>query len=309
MHITPFRKLLFFALAVVVLAYGMGLAAPTEVAEPPEFTDADVEPFFEDAREELVGERPADDFGADEAATGRNADDAAESFAWSRIIDGESLATEVKRSAARLLAPLATATAFKQGGNNACSAEFALLAVLFAVIDEFDGEVRWQRDAAALRQSMAAAAEACREATDDSYALAVERRTELDELIRGGRTSGAGEPLDKWSTLADRRLLMQRIEVGLQEGINPRVANERELSRGAAAVRHEAQMLAILAEVIHREEFEFWDDETFGDYARELGEAADELSRAATEANYEAARAAAGRVGQACVACHDGYRG
>lgn len=301
--------MLVWAAAAVALAIGEGLAAPTEVAEPPEFTDADVEPFFEDARDALVGERPDGNVDVAEAGDSLASDQAVESFAWSRIVEGEALATEVKRSAARLTAPLASATAFQQGGHTACSAEFALLAVLFAVVDEFDGDVRWQRDAAPLRQAMAAAAEACREATDASYALAVERRAALDELIRGGSTSGASEPLDKWSTLADRKLLMQRMEVGLQEGVNPRVANERELSRGAAEVRHEAQMLALLAEVIHREEFEFWDDETFGEYSRELGDAAGELARAVAEANYEAARAAAGRVGQACVACHDGYRG
>jgi cytochrome c556 len=65
----------------------------------------------------------------------------------------------------------------------------------------------------------------------------------------------------------------------------------------------------LLAELIHREDYEFWDDESFRDYAEQLGEAAEDLSQAAADGNYEAARTAVGRVSQSCAACHDGYRG
>jgi cytochrome c556 len=176
------------------------------------------------------------------------------------------------------------------------------------VIAEYDGQVRWQRDAAALRDAFARASANCKSASDQTYADAVRRRDELNDVIRGGRLDGETKPLDKWSTLADRKLLMRRMQRALQEGVNPRLGDAAALAKGAVDVRQEAQVLALLAELIHRPDYEFADDDTFVEYSRELGGGAVELSRAAADGKYEAARAAAGRIGQACATCHDGYR-
>jgi hypothetical protein len=295
---------------LLMLGSAATVALGQERAAPPTWTDADLEPFFPDARKALVGERPTTTAvnNNDRLAVGPHA--AGNDFRWSEIIDAEALDTEVKRIASRLSAPLASPATFKSGGHNICRAEFGVLAVLFAVIDDYDGDVRWQRDAAALRDAFARASANCRVASDQSYAEATRRRDELTEVIRGGRL-GAAEPppLEKWSSLADRKLLMQRVERALQEGVNPRLANAREFAGAAVDVRQDAQVLGLLADLIHREDYEFWDDETFLEYSRNLGGAAAELSRAAADENYEAARAAAGRASQSCVACHEGYRG
>jgi hypothetical protein len=102
---------------------------------------------------------------------------------------------------------------------------------------------------------------------------------------------------------------MVRMEAALLEGISPALSNARDFSRKAVDVQQEAEVLAMLAAMIDREEFEYWDDENFQQHSRALREASRELSRAAAEANYEAARAAAGKAEQACSACHEGYRG
>jgi cytochrome c556 len=271
-----------------------------------------LEAFFEDAREALDGARPVPPEG--QAPTANAADgaggNAGNQFAWSRRISADALATEVKRVASGLAKPLASAAAFKSGGHEECGAVFSLLAVLFAVIDEYDGKVRWQADAAALREAFARAAIACEAPSDDSFAEATERRRELDDLIRGGRADArAAGAVDKWSALAKRSALMQRMEIGLEERIGPHLSDARGLKRAAADVQHEAEVLALLAEIIRREEYEFWDDETFNGYAEELGAASSELARAAAANDYEAARAAAGRLSRACATCHDGYRG
>lgn len=282
------------------------VAQQPQRAAPPSFTDADAEPFFVDARDALVGPRP----GVSDAPAMPASTDVAksESFRWSELIDADSLETEVKRLAARLESELANAATFKSGGSKTCRADFALLSVLFAVIEQYDGDVRWKSDAAAERQAFAEASTTLRDPSDKTYSLALQRRDELTDLIRGGRAPGQGDPFDKWSALAERPLLMQRMQRAVQEGVNPHVANEAVFRKAAVDVQHEAQVLRLLAEIIHRADYENWDDETFGGYAAELGVAAGELSRASAEGNYEAARAAAGRVGQSCVTCHDGYR-
>ena len=49
---------------------------------------------------------------------------------------------------------------------------FSLLAVLFAVIGQYDGEVRWQKDAANLRTLFGRAGFNCKVGTDNSFSEA-----------------------------------------------------------------------------------------------------------------------------------------
>jgi len=312
------RTKLAAAAIVPLLIAACGLAtaaedAPPRRAKPPLWSSDVLGTFFEDAREHLVGERPASDEAASvESASTRGepgvADEPGE-FAWSQLVDGETLATEVKRIVAGLREPLANPAKFNAGGYKQCQAAFSQLAVLFAVIAEHDGDVRWKEDAAALHDALARAGTNCKTATDQSFSEAVARKTELDDLVRGERLGGEPVELEKWSALAERPLLMQRMEQLLEEQISPALANAKEFARRAPDVRQQAELLAMLAEIIPRQEYEYWDDEGFKELARELRSAASDLSNATIDANYEAARTAAGRAGQACSQCHEGWRG
>lgn len=286
---------------------------PPRRAKPPVWSRDVLDAFFDDAREQLVGPRPAAGVSSIADASPTPATAAPQptgEVAWSTLVDGETLAAEVKRLVAGLAEPLANPGKFKSGGYQQCRLNFSLLAVLFAVIAEHDGEVRWQDDAPALREALARAGRNCKTATDQTFAEAQSRKTDLDDVIRGERLAGgaAGES-SKWSEAADRSLLMQRMELALQERIAPKLSNNAVFQKSLADVRHEAEMLAMLAEIIQREEYEYWDDDTFRDHAGELRGAARDMTRAAADKDYEAARAAAGRAGQACSNCHEGYRG
>lgn len=292
-------------------------AGQLQRAKPPVWSQDVVDEFFVDAREQLVGERPAKRSEAaatnppagqgSVAATVAETGDAAR---WSQVISGDALAAEVKLLAASLRDPLANPAKFKSGGYKACRAAFNELAVLFAVIAEYDGDVRWQEDAPALRDALARAARNCKTGTDQTFAEGAELRTQLDDLIRGERLGGKPQPPpERWSDLADRSLLMARMEAALQEGISPALSSAREFSRKAVDVQQHAEVLAMLAMMIDREEFDYWDDETFQQHSSDLRSASRELSRAAADGNYEAARAAAGQASQSCSACHEGYRG
>jgi len=308
-------------IVVVVALSGRGFAAekagPVKRAKPPVWSQDVLDEFFVDAREQLVGERPAKRSAGiatnPPAGQGREAANNAETDGaapWSQVISGDALAAEVKRIAAALRNPLANPAKFKSGGYKACRSAFNELAVLFAVIAEYDGDVRWKEDAPALRDALARAARNCKTGTDQTFAEGAELQTQLDDLIRGERLGGQpAPPPERWSDLADRQLLMTRMEAALQEGISPALSNARDFSRKAVDVQQEAEVLSMLAAIIDCEEFEYWDDENFQQHSGDLRAASRELSSAAADANYDAARAAAGRAGQACSACHEGYRG
>jgi hypothetical protein len=287
---------------------------PSRRAKPPVWTPDVLDIFFEDAREHLVGERPKPAVSniASQGTTSQQpaAANSTQPLAWSRIVSGEALEAEVKRLAAALREPLANPAKFKAGGYQECRAHYSLLAVLFAVIAEHDGEVRWKEDATALRDALARAARNCKTATDQTFAEAAERRVELEDLIRG-QTLGGGRAteLEMWSELAERPLLMQRMESLLEEEISPALGNAQGFERRADQVRQKAELLAMLADVMQRQQYEYWDDAGFQELAGELRAATAELTKTAATANYEAARAAAGRTSQACSQCHEGYRG
>jgi hypothetical protein len=309
-----------FLIAAVLLAKSAWAAekpAPVKRAKPPVWSQDVLDEFFVDAREQLVGERPAKrgemvakNQPAGQGSGGASADETAKAASWSQVISGDSLAAEVKQLAASLRDPLANPAKFKSGGYKTCRAAFNELAVLFAVIAEYDGDVRWQEDAPTLCDALARAARNCKTGTDQTFAEAAELRTQLEDLIRGERLGGKpAPPPERWSDLAGRPLLMTRMESALQEGISPALSNAREFSRKAVDVQQQAEVLAMLAMLIDREEFEYWDDENFQEHSSALRAASRALTRAAAEANYEAARAAAGEASQSCSACHEGYRG
>ncbi|MEX2026289.1 MAG: cytochrome c [Pirellulaceae bacterium] len=267
--------------------------------------------FFPDARKELVGTRP--EFSRSEVAASGVVETSPEDSAsnnWSILIDSDTMETEIKRISQSLGRDVTTPTAFKAEGFKACRGHFSLLAVLWAVAAEFDEPVRWQDGAPGLRELYSQAGHNAKAGSDATYQEAQERRDDLAALVRGERpaTSKSAAREADWSHVADRPPLMQRMNVAFQDRLSPWAANPRQFERNRREVRHEAQLVAMLAEVIQKEGFEFWDDETYRDYARELGQAATATAQAADQGNYERAREAIGRMGQACNDCHDGYR-
>lgn len=321
-EVTRAAILLAFVVSVAVggIAWAAEKAGPVKRAKPPVWSQDVLDEFFVDARDQLVGERPVKRTDAiaaasaagqgSAAATAETSGSKSSTATWSQLISGDTLAAEVKRLATALRDPLANPAKFKAGGYKVCRGAFSELATLFAVIAEYDGDVRWQDDAPALRDAFTRAARNCKTGTDQTFAEGAELRTQLDDLVRGERLGGkpAAAP-EQWSEIADRPLLMNRMETALQEGIAPALSNAREFSRKAVDVQQQAEVLTMLAAIIDREAYEYWDDENFQQQSGDLRAASRDLSRAAAEANYEAARAAAGRASQSCTACHEGYRG
>lgn len=305
--------LLAVATASCFAAHAAEKSPPARRAKPPTWSSDVLDAFFEDAREHLVGARPiaaTDSLADNPSAAGPASPQGGDKFAWSKLVEGETLVTEVKRLVMGLAEPLENPGKFKSGGYQQCRLDFSVLATLFAVAAEYDGDVRWQDDAPALRQALARAGRNCKTATDQTFAEAKSRKTDLDDILRGERLAGdAPDALPKWSEVADRPLLMQRMELSLEERIGPKLSNDSVFQKSLDEVRHEAELLAMLAEIIQRDDYEYWDDDSFREYAGELRTAAQEVVRAAEDKDYEAARAAAGRAGQSCSSCHEGYRG
>jgi hypothetical protein len=291
-------------------------AEPAPRAKPPKWSQDVLDAFFDDARGKLDGPRPdyehlekTDAAAAGPASMGRDAGTGT-GFAWSQLVDAETIETEVKRLAESVAKAVANAGQFKGDGYKECRRDFSELALLFGVAGEYDGQVRWQDVAAGLRDEFARAGRNDKVGSDQSFQEAAQRKQDLDDLVRGSRPQvPAAEKAADWGQVADRPPLMQRMNQAELERLKPWLADDPQFQRHRSDVQHEAQLVATIAEVIGREGFDFWDEEEYAGYRRELRQAAHELATAAADDKYDAARAANVRIIKACADCHADYRG
>jgi len=312
-----YASFFWFTLA---MSMSLGHAAELPRHEPPPHWPQEVRSaFFDDARTQLVGTRPP-----------RGAQEDAEPWTtpptnqlpssevtqkWSALIDADTLTAEIKRINNHLAVTLKKLASFQGGGNLICQRDFGWLAILFGVLDEFDptnfhASSRWLRNAKQMQQRCLQTSQNCQVASARSFAAAKATRLVLQELLRGQAPAGRPAiPETDRPGVIEISLLMQSMELVLTERLKPTLANAREFRKRSLLVAEQAQLLAVLAEVIQQAGYEYADDETYQNEARQLRKAAQELAVAAREKNYEAGRSAAGRASQSCSRCHEDYRG
>jgi len=305
-------------LAIVVIVLPLFVAAGVKRSRPPKWTKTVTDAFFPDAREKLAGQRPqfestgsgGSDAGTSTPVAGGGTDAAGTSFPWSKLISPETIEDEIKSTQPKLNESVDVLTKFKGGGYNDARLRLSMLATLFGVIAEYDGEVRWKKQAAGVRDLMARAGNNCKVGTDASFKDAKARKANLDDLVQGGRTEVPANPeaKPKWDKITGRPPLMQRMEQAYQQGIKPWTADSGEFKKNADKVAHEAQLIAAIAEVIQREGFEFTDDEAYLKFAKQMQAGAIGVSEAAKQKNFDEARKAEGVISKACSACHADYR-
>jgi hypothetical protein len=315
------RKTIVAGLALLVSfngAYGLSKETgnPKKRARPPKWSAAVLDAFFDDARTQLVGKRPdyhATAIAASNDKTGATNDDAAQAAVegtWSKLIDAETIETEIKRVAQAVNKSVTTPTAFKSGAFEDCRRDFSELAVLFAVTADYDGDVRWKESAPGLRDLFSRAGRNCKVGTDQTYNESTQRKQDLADLIAGSRPKlPQAEKATDWGAVADRPPLMQRLNVAHQDRLTKWLANEIQFKKNLDDVRHETQIVAVIADVIGREGFDYADDEEYARLARELRQAASDIAEAVDLDDFDAAQKSINRAAKSCADCHELYRG
>jgi hypothetical protein len=270
--------------------------------------------FVEDAFALLEGPRP--EYGsvrqpAVAAPAGAAAGPgAAPGTPWSKLVSADTLADEAKDMKDLVASACTTLSDFKGGGFEDARCGYSSLAMLFGVIAAYDqADVRWRKDAATARDLFARAGFNCKVGTEQSFAEAQARLEDLTGLLDGNspQPNPTIEAAERWSQMAGRPPLMTRLEMA-QEVMRPAVASRADFEKRTAGLLHAAEIMAVIGEVIQQPDFEDHDDETYKGYAAAMRDAALQVREACLEGDYEAARAAAGKLEQSCDACHGDYR-
>lgn len=291
---------------------------PIKRAARPKFTQREISTlFFSDIfAEALVGERPS--AFADVASTSAgstnsvNAPDTptnptnANQYAWSHLIAPEALESEIKRLNGIVEGVVTTPRKFESGGYRDARLHFSMLAMLFAIVTEYDQNFRYKENGPIARDLFATMAANAKAGSDDVYRQAKLRRDDLREIVNGGTVSAAGEfdPVTDWATVVDRPPLMERLEISLNERIKPWTSNAREFKANADALQVEAQVVAAIAEVLTRDGLPDADADGYVGFAKEMQNAALDIVKAIKSDDYDSAAMSASLISQSCQNCH-----
>lgn len=275
--------------------------------------------FFRDAfRDGLIGKRPASLGAAGRPTSSVDAsqrDEVPETKsseqAWSQIISADTLEDEVKALAIEIVPHVQTLGRFSSGGYQEARRIYSELAVLFAVIAEFDKKVRWTKEAPTMRDRFSRAAANAKVTSVQAFNESKQRRLDLQELVRGGSipVSPASQREAAWDHLADRSPLMERFTKSHDEGLAIWTATETSFKANHDSIQREAQLLRMFATVLAREGMSDADDDDYVAHCRSLARAADAVLQAVQGDDATSARRATSAIGKSCVQCHDDYRG
>ncbi len=273
--------------------------------------------FFPDVFARLEGERPANPnaavvssgSAAMPAASASAASDGGGGYAWSKIISATTLEDEVKAIKLASDKNITTPQDFAGRGYKEIRRDFSVLAMLFAVINEYDTDVRWKKDSQAAREIFARTASNAKAGNNNVYNEAKKRKDELADLINGSAPAVTVEqPDNDWSKIADRSPLMQRLQIAGEANLAPWTSSAQAFSENVEKVMHEAEIIAAISEVLTREGMADGEDETYAEFAKLMKTNALEVVAAVKSNNADQARQAMGEINKACSDCHDSYR-
>lgn len=258
---------------------------------------------------ETIGAMPTfsrDDEGSNE--TGTVADHAATETGWADLVSGETLEEEIKELSVAVGQGTRSNGAVRRGRLEVIR-WYGELAVLFGVIAEYEGDVRWAEDAAAMRDAIAAAGRALADEEEEGPKLVRDVGAALRDVVAGNGYVGEVTSNGTWAELTERSVLMQRFELGMEQRIAAWTADAAAFRRNRGALAREAAIWGVLGRVIGTEGFDYADDEDFLAFVERFIAGADAV-QAATEANdLDGAQSGVTQLRQSCAACHADYRG
>ncbi|MEM7311861.1 MAG: hypothetical protein AAF497_01795 [Planctomycetota bacterium] len=229
---------------------------------------------------------------------------------WSRYISGETIEDTIKLLRSDLEKSVVQPAQFAGGGNRAARRQFVLLATLFAIIEQYDGDVRWKDQAVAAREKFRASAQTAKVGSIQAFNAAKFAKADLIDLIGGNTLSQvSADPVTDWSMVADRNILMQQLETILEDELQPNTNNPNDFKQNTSLLRRNAEYMAALAEVLTLEDMEDATDDDYVEFSRRIQSASSSLLNAINDGNAVDARKATGEINKACSECHEMYRG
>ncbi len=307
-------------LLVAISATVIHVSADERRARPPKFNPDQLRGiFFEDLEQAFAGERPTiakiratsktTTVMASRGSSGDSSDaKPAVDEPWSDLISPVSIEDEVKRVRLHFDSVITVPAAFNSGGYQEARLDLTILAALFAVISEHGGDVRWKDQAAAARDLVARTAFNCKAGSTQVFNEAKLRKADLQDLVSGsGITARETPEANDWTAIADRSPLMEYLEQ-LIDSLEDATRNEASVREQPDLIKRNAELIAMLGEVLVQEGMDEADDEDYATLSRSMTEAAKGVTIGLERMDVDAIRQGASAIRQRCDACHEQYR-
>ncbi|MDB4766120.1 hypothetical protein OAG71_00385, partial [bacterium] len=283
-------------------------------AARPVFEDDASGLFFKNVYAEgTVGERP--DIGSlTKSATalastaGNGGDSDSPTDVWSQIVDASVIEDEVK-SLQQQLNQLVTSPVVFQTKYDEVNQRFEMLSMLFAIIRQYDGDIRWTEQAPVAQFLFQKAAVASRNGAAKGFQYCKARKEDLQELVRGGSIV-SNEPVADtvdWESAVNRTPIMEQLEVSNDE-LKRMTSSESEFKSNTEQIFHQSNLLAAMAKVIIQEGMPDAEEEGYVEFGRQMETASLQLKSAVKLNDFGSASSAANAVSQSCADCHDEWR-
>ena len=323
---TPFL-ITILACGLVVTALGAGIWQDTKIKRvtrvaKPDFSKGERDPiYFADVfRDGLVGQLPQDLA----AAAGGTVDTPNRSLAnqsvkssggeqaseakWSPLISAETIENEIKAIQIQLVADITTPVRFRSDYIKSHRG-FSMLSMLFAIILQYENDIRWKSDAGAAQVSFWQAAANARVGTPQAFESCRRRLDLLTDLIRGGKFAGDEKPQEDfdWSSVVDRNPLMHRLETSM-DTLKTTTSNQNEFEKERDTVKHEGELVAAIALVLIQEYMTDADDEGYQEHSNQMLQFARNLKQAVESNQFTTVQQAVNQISQSCDSCHSDWR-
>lgn len=294
-------------------------------AAPPKFNSTETKRVFFDnifAGDVLNGERPSS-FGTAVATSGRPVTGGPAAVAvaspaagggggggWAKIITSSAIEVEIKATKKLVDQDISTPTDFAGKGYKVARRDFSVLALMFGIISEYDGEVRFKNDAPAAREVFARTAANAKVGTSQVFNEAKQRKQDLTDLLggQGINTKENVDPKPTWANVAWRTPLMQRLEMGMEPRVQQWTADKNSFKANKEQIAHEAQVIAAIAQALMKEGMEDADAGEYKAFCERMLKAANDTVDAVKLDNDDGARQAVSAINKVCTECHENYR-
>ena len=229
---------------------------------------------------------------------------------WSAIISPTTIEDAIKAMKLQVDAEVTTPSDFAGKGAKLARRDFSVLAMLFAIAGEYDGEVRWKKDAPAARDVFARTAANAKVGTNQVFQEAKLRKDELTDLISGSSPFGdkTADAKASWKDVCNRSPLMQHLEAIWEPKLKPLLADKGQFTAAADKILVDAEMIAAIGDVLGKEGMEDGDDPDYKKFCDDLRKGARDIVDGVKLKSFEQASAGGTIIGKACAECHENYR-
>ncbi len=225
------------------------------------------------------------------------------------LISAPTLEDEVKQMKSQFDSNITTPASFASGGFQKARVQLTVLASLFAIINEYSGDVRFKKDAAAARDLMSRAAANCKSGSAQVYNEAKQRKADLEDLISGtGLSDREAEAENDWGAVADRVPLMTYLDALAEGPLKASSRDEATIKAESDRLRKTAELISAVGMILTKEGLDDADDTDYQELCQQMIAAGKEVTKGLDQGDPAVVTKAIGGITKSCSKCHEGYR-